>query len=79
MGVGFGLAGLAVLAGAALARDLGLGWLVLEGMLVGAVVAIVACGFVALRGVHARLSVVRGWTTIGVGVLVLLTLFLALD
>jgi hypothetical protein len=79
LGLGLGFASLGVMAAAALARDLGLGWLVLDVLLLAAALGVLGVGILALREVHERVAVVRGWATVGVTVLVLLTLFLALD
>lgn len=78
-GTALGLAALALLAGTAAAREAGLAWLVLDVALLVIAVIVVGSGFVALREMHARSGLVRGWATLGAAALLLLTLFLGLD
>jgi hypothetical protein len=78
-GVLLGLAGLGLFAGTVAARDAGMLWLVLDVGLVVLGAAIVAVGFAALREMHARSTLVRGWATVGAALLLILALFISLD
>jgi hypothetical protein len=78
-GVLLGLAGLGLFAGTVAARDAGMLWLVLDVGLVLLGAAIVVAGFAALREMHARSTLVRGWATVGAALLLILALFISLD
>jgi hypothetical protein len=78
-GTALGMLALALLAGAAAAREAGLAWLVLDTALLGVAVLVVVSGFAALREAHARSAWVRGWVTLGAAGLLLLALFIGLD
>jgi hypothetical protein len=78
-GVVLGLAGLGLFAGTVAARDAGMLWLVLDIGLVLLGAVIVITGFAALREMHARSTVVRGWATLGAALLLILALFIGLD
>jgi hypothetical protein len=78
-GVVLGLAGLGLFAGTVAARDAGLLWLVLDIGLILLGATIVVTGFAALREMHARSALVRGWATVGAALLLILALFISLD
>ncbi len=78
-GVLFGLAGVGLFAGTVAARDAGMLWLVLDVGLVLLGAAIVVTGFAALREMHARSTLIRGWATVGAALLLILALFIGLD
>ena len=78
-GTALGLAALALLGGTALARDRGLGWLVLDAMLLVVAASAVAGGYLAMREAHARSSFVRAWVTMGATALLILLLLISLD
>lgn len=78
-GVLLGLAGLGLFAGTVAARDAGILWLVLDIGLVLLGATIVVTGLAALREMHARSTLVRGWATVGAALLLILALFISLD
>jgi len=78
-GVLFGLAGVGLFAGTVAARDAGMLWLALDICLVLVGASIVVTGFAALREVHTRSTLVRGWATVGAALLLILALFISLD
>jgi hypothetical protein len=77
-GVGLGLAGLAFFVLAAAARD-GAGWIVLEVLAVLVAAAGVVAGAVVIRHAEAKPWLGRVWAVAGAALLILLTLFAALE
>lgn len=78
-GVLLGSALLALLAAAVAVRDSGALWLALDIAIVVTVLATVVLGLAALRHLHARSCIVRGWVTVGAALLLVAALIVALD
>ena len=78
-GVALGMAVVGLFAGLAALRDAGLGWLVLDAVILVASGMVVGVGLLLLREMQARSAVVRGWATMGAAALLMLALFIGLD
>lgn len=78
-GVLLGTASLAVFAMAVALRDAPISWLVLDAALLLTVAAGVVLGVAALRRLHARSALIRGWVTAGAASLLVLALFITFD
>ena len=78
-GVLLGLGTTLALAGLAFLRDADALWLAADLALLGTVAAAIAYGWGRLRNLPARPVILRGWTTIGAAVLLLVALFVGLE
>jgi tellurite resistance protein TerC len=78
-GIAFGLAAVAILGAAAVVRDDGPVWIVIDVAVLLAVVGALGLGFAGLRQARARPVVLRGWATLSAAVLLAVALFIAFD
>ena len=78
-GVLLGAMTLGLLGGIVALRDAGALWLALDIGILAAASAAFILGYAALRSIRARPGFVRAWATAGAAVLLILTLFIALD